>query len=433
MSQPKLIMLAAAISVGMCPTLHADPYAEVTSGRHQVIDKSYFGTHFHYLVIKPGDNKHLTKWPTHLIGSIRLWDSRTRWADITPSAGQWNFDCMDAYVDRATVNHASILYTLGSTPRWASARPEEKCPYGFGCSSEPVRLAHWEEYVRQVAQRYRGKITAYELWNEPYFSDIARDREYLGFYSGSVDQMVEMARIARKVLDEFDPGAILSTPGFVNGPERLEMFLAAGGKQYVQAIAYHFYAENSLHMASQLAAVRQIMKRQGVEKLPLWNTETGIDVLGPNGQPSGIAAHSQTEAAEKLAQYMILGAAADLQHYYQYAWDNQYSGMLTPYGEHQTTWDAYEKVESWLLGSTMRGCASAPRDVVICQSERSGQHFHIVWAQKEAMVKIPVPSDQRVVSVEKLFDAAPMPIAVSNRFLNITLGLEPVRVLLETK
>lgn len=432
----KIRLMTAIVSVfallaGICFAGQSDPCLEATTGREPVIGVSYFGTHFHRIVLHQGENKILTKWPDQLIGSIRLWDSGTLWSEIAIQPGQWKFDRMDSYVEQAITNNATVLYTLGGTPRWASARPDEKCSYGFGCAAEPVRMAHWEEYVRRVAQRYRGRIAIYELWNEPKFSDIPRDRGRPSYYTGSVANMVEMARIARKVLDKEDPTAILSTPGFVNGVDRLDLFLASGGNQYVQAIDYHFYSENSNYMVNEMLAVKRIMKKNGVEHLPLFNTETGVEVLGPNSPPSGIAAHTQVEGAEKLAQYMVLGAFGGIQRYFQYAWDNERSGMFSPSGIRLPAWDAYEKIHAWLLNAKMLGCKSIPPSGVSCQGELSGQRFLIVWAEKEAIHAIPIPDGQRAVSVEKLFSTKPQPVSGLDRIFKLKLGSEPVRILLE--
>jgi hypothetical protein len=411
-----------------------EPYTEVTTSYELEVTPLYFGTHFHYLVSNSRTNVPLTKWPAPLIGSVRLWDSMTRWADILPSAGHWHFEHMDAYVEQAAMHHAAILYTLGSTPRWASARPEENCPYGKGCSAEPVRMAHWEEYVRRVAQRYKGKISAYELWNEPFFSDFKNQKGESDFFYGPVSKMVEMAGIARKVLNEVDPHAVLATPGFTGPTNQLELFLSSGGKKYVQAVAYHFYSTNSDQFVKQVLEVRAIMKRQGLENLPLWNTETGLEVY-PADQPlpPGAKRWTASEAGILMAQFLVLGAEAGLERFYYYAWDNLFSGMLTPSGGHLPAWDAYEKVESWLLNAKMLGCEAFQSDGVRCQGERAGQRFLIVWAKKEGIVNIPVPSGQRVVSIENLYAYIPVPVTAQDRVLKITLGMEPKRILLEPK
>ena len=409
-----------------------DPYARATSSYETAVASSYFGMHFHRLVLDAGERRALTLWPEHMVGSIRLWDSGTRWADIAPSAGQWKFERMDAYVEQATVHKAAILYVLGSTPRWASARQGEACPYGMGCSAEPVRMAHWEEYVRRVAQRYRGKISAYELWNEPFFSELKVQKGESDFFYGSVSTMVEMAKIARKVLDEIDPSAVLTTPGFTGNTNQLELFLSSGGREYVKVVAYHFYSNNADHFVRQVLEVRAIMKRQGLESMPLWNTETGLEVH-PSDRPLplGAQAWSRTEAAFRMAQFLIIGAAAGIERYYYYAWDNERSGMFSSLQIRQPAWDSYQKVKSWLLNATMLGCEPILPKGVGCWGERAGQRFLIVWAEEEAIHTIRLPAAQRVASVERLLTSSPNSSVVPTRSFKLMLGREPVRILLK--
>ena len=423
-----IILLAFGLLAKVCFAIHLDPYQEATYGREPVIDTSYFGTHFHRLVLNTGEKNLRTIWPASTIGTIRLWDSDTLWSELSTQPGQWNYKRMDEYVDQATIHQATILYTLGGTPRWASVRPDEKCPYGLGCAAEPVKLAHWEEYVRRVAQRYRGRIKAYELWNEPNFSDIARDRGQPGFYMGSVSQMVEMARIARKVLDENDPNAILSTPGFVNGSDRLELFLEAGGKQYIQAIAYHFYSSDSERFAHQVVEVRAIMKRQGIEYLPLWNTETGIEV------PSSIInSPVSSAAASRLAQFLILGAASGLEHFYHYAWDNPHTGMLSLDGESSFNLSGYEKVQSWLIGAKMHGCEKIAHQGVLCKGDRAGAQFSIAWSETHEIYVLPSLSGFSIYSIEHFLDKNPNLIKIKNEDKSLRLDLSPEPIFVQYK
>jgi hypothetical protein len=354
---------------------------------------------------------------------------------VAPKPGQWNFDRLDTYVSEAKVHDASVLYTLGSTPRWASARPAERCPYGLGCAAEPGRFAHWEEYVRRVAQRYRGRIDAYELWNEPYFSELARDRaQAYGFFSGNLANMVEMAGTARRILDETSPGTILTTPGFVNGPDRLDMFLGAGGKAYVQAIAYHFYSQDADRFIHQVLEVREIMRRHGVEKLPLWNTELGVEVYPENSPlPPGVAKRlTRKDAAARMAQFLVLGAAAGLDRFYYYAWDNERSGVVTTRGEHLPAYEAMARIQDWLIGSRMKGCASSNPGVVYCRIEAGQQTFLIAWASQPGEQSLKLPEGMKVSGVETLLSGMPAPVHQFKRgFVQIALGPEPVRITLD--
>lgn len=423
------ILIQAAV-LAFTQVACADTYLQATEGQGQEITAAYFGVHFHRLLVLPHENAVPTEWPQLSFGTIRLWDSVTRWAEIAPRAGVWDFERLDTYVNRAVAHGATVLYTLGSTPRWASARPAEPCPYGQGCGAEPVRMAHWEEYVRRIAQRYGDHIAAYELWNEPNFSDIPRDRGAPGFYTGSVSQMVEMARVARKVLDDHSPNAILCTPGFVNGPDRLDMFLDAGGKKYVQAICYHLYSENSEHFARQILEVRSIMKRHGLEHLPLWNTETGVETLSKTDPPSGIAARSREEAVARMSQMLILGAAAGLGRFDYYAWDNARSGMVSANGSHLVGYEAMHRLQTWLIGARLKACQAIDK-VVRCDGENGQGRFVVAWTDRPVKARsIVVPKGWRIAAAQPLLGDT-FTLTSTRDDGALTLSLVPVRFALE--
>lgn len=348
----------------------------------RTVSAQYFGTHIHRLQGTPIGEPGVTAWPQVPMGHLRLWDSGVAWLDVNPRPGRWDFRRLDVYVQTAEENGAALLYTLGLTPAWASARPAERCPYGVGCSAEPRDLSLWTDYVRTVAQRYGSRIQAYELWNEPNFSDIARDRGQPGFYTGSVATLVEMAGVARQVLDEVNPAARLCTPGFVNGPDRLELFLAAGGRQHVQAVCYHFYASHVGRMAEELREVRAIMARQGVAHLPLWNTETGVELHRPGDPPSGLAGETVEEIAARIAQLMIYGASVGIERFYQYAWDSERSGMFHPDGQPRPALAALATLSEWLEGTQVERCRRLSlrgAALVSCVGQRGPERFVWLW------------------------------------------------------
>ena len=53
----------------------------------------------------------------------------------------------------------------------------------------------WYDFVKNIANRYKGKITAWEIWNE-------EDLSY--FWKGSVEQYVELIKYAYTALKEVD-------------------------------------------------------------------------------------------------------------------------------------------------------------------------------------------------------------------------------------
>ena len=109
----------------------------------------------------------LTPWPSVPIPEWRLWDAKVTWPDLEPGKGQRHFDDLDKSLALAEAHHANVLMTLGLTPRWASARPQEASGYSPGYAAEPKDIEDWRSLVRTVATRYKGRIHAYEIWNEP--------------------------------------------------------------------------------------------------------------------------------------------------------------------------------------------------------------------------------------------------------------------------
>lgn len=387
----------------------------------RVITADYFGTHFHRLDHALGGFP-ATPWPGDMVGSVRLWDSGTRWADLEPTPGQFDFTRLDALVDEARAHHAAVSMVLGSPPQWASAHPNEAGPYGPGSSAEPRDLEQWDRYLSAILRRYKGRISQYELWNEPYFSDLPADRaQPSAFFTGSAATMVELARRARAAIDREDPRATLLTPGFVGATNRLDLFLKAGGARYVDGVAYHFYVEDDAEFARLNADVRTVMLRDGLGGRPLFNTESGFAIRGSEGQPlaEGQAPIDRHRAAILLARSMIVGAYLGIDRFYQYAWDNGRMGMLLPDGRTGTdSLRAYAAVRRWLLGTTLQGCHRLADSVVRCEGTRGGGHLSIAWHVGTGDGgTLALPGPFHAISIE---DALGGPIAVDR---DASLGL----------
>jgi hypothetical protein len=92
------------------------------------------------------------------------------WADIEIS-GKGNFQdcrnppCIDAWtkydniVALAEQHGVQIMARLDAPPKWAQAAPGDFAP--------PTNLDDYGDYVAAVAARYTGRISHYQIWNEP--------------------------------------------------------------------------------------------------------------------------------------------------------------------------------------------------------------------------------------------------------------------------
>ncbi|MBB2484308.1 cellulase family glycosylhydrolase [Mitsuaria sp. WAJ17] len=406
----RLLSAVLLVVLGAMPSAAGtDPYLQATQGHSQTVTAAFFGTHFHRLDMGLPDDPGRTRWPQQPLGHLRLWDAQTTWFNLQPAPERWQFQRLDAYVAAAEAAGVRVLLTLGMTPAWNSTRPEEPCPYAEGCSAEPRDLSAWKDYVRTLARRYGTRIAAYELWNEPLLSELPRDRGQRGFYTGSVHRLVAMAEAAREALDETVPGTPLCTPGFTNGVDRLALFLSAGGERQVQALCFHLYAESNLQLARTLVSLQRLQRERGLGALPLWNTETGVEVAAPGEKLLGGVVDSWDAAAARLAQALVLSAAAGVERFYQYAWDNGRSGLVDAQGRPRPALAAFTQVQDWLMDRRVGPCRQPWLNrpgLVACQTQGADGRHWLLWHTGPEPLRLRRAQLARALGARELRDPA---------------------------
>jgi hypothetical protein len=318
------------------------------------IPLQYFGLHIHRADAG-------TAWPNVPFGSWRLWDSNVGWAQLESEHGKWDFARLDRYVEMANIAKVEILLPLAMTPKWASARPDEPSAYRQGNSAEPARTEDWVNYVATVGQRYRGKISHYEIWNEP--SDRAH-------YTGTIASLVGLTCEANRVLKQIDPNIQIVSPASAGGGrhiEYLDHFLAAGGKDCVDVVGHHFYVFRypPEAMIPLIREVRATMKKNGVGSKPLWNTETGWWIANGDGTPDHPMVAKggwkklalEQESGDYLFRAFLLARAEGVERFYWYSWDNRSLGMIEPTsGKQKPMVNMWRSTVDRLLGATGLAC-----------------------------------------------------------------------------
>jgi hypothetical protein len=374
----------------------------------QTIPETFFGLHIHHA-------GSATPWPAVPMGAWRLWDAYVAWPNLEPRKGQWHFEVLDKYLDLARQHKVSVLLPLGLSPAWASARPLEPSVYQPGFAAEPKDVEDWREFVRAVATRYKGRIEAYEIWNEPNLKH---------FWTGNVDQMLLLTREASQIIRSIDPQATVVSPSATDssGIGWLSEFLSKGGGQYVDVIGYHFYVfpKPPEDMVSQIQQVKRVAADNAAANKPLWNTETGWAY--PKPFPS------EELAAAYLARAYVLNWAAGVQRCYWYSWDNHgWVSIETTEKDNQTlraAGKAYEIVHEWLQGARLEECHRDQNQTWICQVNRAGYVQWIVW-NPDGATPLVAPNSWHAKMVVPLlgepaaltgstFDVGPLPTLVTS-------------------
>jgi hypothetical protein len=347
-------------------------------------------------------------WPAQPFSYWRVWDSAVTWAQINTARGVIDFSLLDQYVALAEQHNTKMIYVLGNTPQWASQDPNHVGTQGLpGATAPPSNMQDWQTFVQQIVTRYKGKIYAYEVWNEVDLN---------GYWTGSVSQAVQMAQIAYQTIKQIDPPAVVLSPSLVagNGKDYLKNFFNAGGNNYSDAVAYHLYDPNRTpELIVQPVYQEPLAIAQQYGKT-IWDTEVG---WGPWGD------WSDQDAAAYTARNLILQAAAGIDVIVWYAWDDigPWVHLYFVRSDRLTQTPAaiaYGQIQAWLLNSTI-SCTSSPDGSWQCPVVApDGKQKYIVWNMQGSST-FAVPAAWQVKTVTDLagntqaFSGSTLPINTS--------------------
>lgn len=248
----------------------------------RTLDRNYLGIHF-----EAGYNGSRSVGQ----GWVRLWDCGVTAKRLEPSKGSFDWTTLDGLVDAAEARGDHILLTLGQYGEWATG---DAANPGSNYNPNPVIDGQdVVDHLTPLATRYAGRISAYEVWNEPNLDTT--------FWTGTVAQMVTQHQLTYQTIKAIDPAAIIvgASPTTGAGTTYLDSMLAAGAGQYMDAVGFHYYIGSQqpeyLFDAFVALKVNAIKRAYGVQAKPTWNTEwtyntyTGQVATDPMGEDMAVS------------------------------------------------------------------------------------------------------------------------------------------------
>ncbi|MFN8633287.1 MAG: hypothetical protein U0893_05475 [Chloroflexota bacterium] len=143
----------------------------------------------------------------------------------------------DVTVDRINKAGLGIIARLDNQPDWAR---KDKI---FPASGPPDNIEDWKDFVQEFAERYKGKVQIYEIWNEPNIS-----REW-GNQKPDAKAYTEMLKVSYTEIKKIDPNAIIVSAGLSPTTEQsdraisdtvfLKDMYANGAKAYFDMLGVH--------------------------------------------------------------------------------------------------------------------------------------------------------------------------------------------------
>jgi len=351
-------------------------------------------------------------WPDAGQSLVRLWDTGTNWDQLAPTAEDFDaargpgWKRLDGYVEYVRRNRpdATILFTLGIPPAWASQVPDAKCAFSVGTCGAPTSMEVWRHYVRTLAQRYRGKIRHWELWNEP---------DHAIFYAGPTP-LAELAKAAREELKAVDPQNLLLSPGYTasTGLHALYTFLRDGGAKQVDIVGFHWYFQaHPEQLGAAIGNVRRLLQAYGAGDKPIWNTEGAPLCERPQSGRCGLEDLSPDEVDALTARALMtmwLNGVQGFAYYTAEGAGGRTPALLTPDAKGSTTTAAaLKRFADWMVGARATSVTRFGRAGTLVQCERAGQRFAIAWSDTAGGEPVVLPAGARAGDVQALTGGAP--------------------------
>lgn len=214
------------------------------------------------------------------------------WAGINPIPGYYNWSQSDYLINAADARGMGILAVITTTPGYAQN--------GSGIYSAPTSPAAFGQFAGLAAQRYAGKVGAYEIWNEPNAAP---------FYGPAPDPAgyTELLKAAYPTIKAADPdatvvgGVVGSTITYqnltLNPATFVDQMYESGAQGYFDALSFHPYqytmpfSTGGYHPDSpinQLDDIHDLMVANGDAEKLVWASEYG--------QPTSVSSDAEQAA-----------------------------------------------------------------------------------------------------------------------------------------
>jgi hypothetical protein len=243
------------------------------------------------------------------------------WERIEKVPGQRDWTDLDKLAPFLARTDLKVLLRVDRAPGWSHpSNPDPLAP------PDPAFYPEWSDFLRDLAARGRGRIAAYEVWNEPNLT------VEWGGRPADPEQYVKLLDAGYRGIKRGDRSALVvgfslaPTSGTESGAMDTLVFAerayAAGAGAFFDVYGAHPYgfgqppdvAGRFTHRSVEFE--RAIMERWGDGAKPVWATEWGW-LMEPSAnclsRPEWRAASYVEESS--AAQYMADAIAFEREHY----------------------------------------------------------------------------------------------------------------------
>ncbi|MFN8525078.1 MAG: glycosyl hydrolase [Chloroflexota bacterium] len=351
------------------------------------------------------------------------WSRVVFWWSALQEGGpdDWNpFYFSDEVLDRELAAGRRVVGLLISTPPWASTNGSVNgVPAGLDLApDDPGNL--WADFARKIAERYRGRIDDWVIWNEPDVWDAASDTHT---WDGSVEDFFKLQRSGYLAIKRANPSATVALPGLTywwdhqyGRTQYFQRYLDAASRDPLAPANGWYFDVASLHLYNEPAGVfrvarlfHSLMQQRGFDK-PIWVAETNVAPWNDpaNPLPAGDFRATLDEQASYVIQAVAAGLAANVDRISVYSMTDgdtpvgtEQMGLVRADGSARPALDAYRVAQRYLAGAS-DGQMGSEGDVVQVRLARGADLVTVVWSLGTGVTPARITaSGPRAVVVDK--------------------------------
>jgi hypothetical protein len=201
------------------------------------------------------------------------------WSRIEGAKGGWDWAGCDGYVNKAAARGKKILAVLAYDTPWIHdpSQALSELPAGTELKHTDKKAHDYVQaeqiplycnFVKETVTRYKGRVGAWCIWNEPNLSDR--------FWSGTRVEFYALSKAAAEAIREADPNAVILGGAFntTASEEWITGLFSSGAMKKVDFAAYHPYIGDGEGSAILFKSFRDLAARYGFGE-KVWVTEVG--------------------------------------------------------------------------------------------------------------------------------------------------------------
>lgn len=227
------------------------------------------------------------------------------WARTETKQGIFDFSWLDSIVDNLRQRSVQPWLGVSYGNRLYSPDAPHESAVGWAPVFNDGQKQAWIRYVTKLAEHYKGRVKAFELWNEPNIAafwqpGVSNPKDY-----------VELVKLTSTAIRKVIPDATLigaALAGIPNSYDFLEGCLELKLADMVDKISYHPYRPNpDEYYAEDIRGLRGLISRYR-KGVGLWQGENGAPSYG-----GGQGALSNLEWSEDTqAKWLLRRLLTDL-------------------------------------------------------------------------------------------------------------------------